>query len=133
GFVILVIGLVLYADLMFINQWIVNDLVLTGLKIIFWVICFMYLITLLYVFPVFSHYRLKLVQNIKYAFIIGMAYPAMTVVMVSGVIIIYFIMVFIPGLIPFFSGSLLCLVILWPAYQAFHKIEEHRARISEKN
>jgi uncharacterized membrane protein YesL len=125
GLVIIVIGLILYIDLRifpFENGWI-----FLSLRVILISLFFVYLVMLIYFFPVYVHYDLKFFKHIKYALMMGIAAPLQTILLLVVTYAVYFIMVSIPGLIPFFSGSLLSYVWMWMAYQVFSKLE-HRGR-----
>ncbi|KPC99770.1 hypothetical protein LR69_02006 [Geobacillus sp. BCO2] len=88
------------------------------------VIFIFYTVTLLYVFPIYVHYELRFWQYIKYAFFIGMANPFMTLVMLISVGVLFVLLMYIPGLIPFFSISSLALVVMSGALRVFRKTEE---------
>jgi len=91
------------------------------------IIFLFYMVMLLYVFPIYVHYELRFWQYMKYAFMIGMANPLMTLIMLASVGILFLILMYIPGLIPFFSISLTALVVMGSALRVFRKMEEKQA------
>ncbi|MCL7748470.1 YesL family protein [Halalkalibacter alkaliphilus] len=121
GLIIMFLGVILYIDLRIIDQlrggWlhIFYYLLLT--------VSLLYSLTLLYVIPVFIHYEMKLIQVLKVSFLLMILNPFSTVSMCAGVLAVLFLMNHIPGLIPFFSGSLLSFIIMFFAYHAFIKNE----------
>ncbi len=120
GVVLVIFGYVLYVDLVFIPaEGIFYTLVRFGVL----VISFLFLIVLLYIFPVYVHYEWKINMYLKYAFILGASYPHLTFGMMISLLILYTILTIIPGIIPFFSVSLLALIIMWIANQVFLKAE----------
>ncbi|WP_445612377.1 YesL family protein [Geobacillus sp. YF-1] len=88
------------------------------------IIFLFYMVMLLYVFPIYVHYELRFWQYMKYAFLIGMANPLMTLVMLVSVGILLLVLMYIPGLIPFFSISTMALVVMGTALRVFGKMEE---------
>ncbi|PTX61331.1 putative membrane protein YesL [Melghirimyces profundicolus] len=116
-FILVVIGLILFVDYLFFGtlEGFASKLLQFGSISIF----LMYLITLMYIFPVFVHYDLKTLQFIKYAFILGITHPLQTLMMAVGGVAVCFVIVNFPGLLPFFSGSVLGFLWMWLAYQAF--------------
>jgi len=56
-----------------------------------------------------------------------MANPLMTLIMLASVGILFLILMYIPGLIPFFSISLAALVVMGSALRVFRKMEEKQA------
>ncbi|MBP3039202.1 YesL family protein [Bacillaceae bacterium Marseille-Q3522] len=94
-----------------------------------------YVIIVIYIFPVFVHYQLGFTKYIKHALVSGLTHPGRTLLMIAAVIIYYFVMVWVPGLIPFFSGSILAVILMGPSYQGFRKIDNqavHKDRLSQQ-
>lgn len=83
-------------------------------------------VVLLYFFPVFVHFELKYFQYLKYTLIIGFSFPLQTFLMAVSTIVLYFSMTLLPGLFPFFSGSLFSFTIMWIALKVFRKIKERQ-------
>lgn len=84
----------------------------------------LYLIILLYLLPVFVHFDLKIFEYIKWAFVIGIAHPLLTVVLFTALFILYyFTITTIPVLLLFFGGSISAYILMWGASQTFSKYE----------
>nr|ABI49948.1 putative integral membrane protein [Geobacillus stearothermophilus] len=88
------------------------------------VIFIFYTVTLLYVFPIYVHYELRFWQYIKYAFLIGMANPLMTLVMLMSVGVLFVLLMYISGADPVFQHHSLALVVMSGALRVFRKTEE---------
>lgn len=72
----------------------------------------LYLITAAFIFPVYVHYDLKPLQYIKVASVIGIRSPQMILILVLGLVLLYHLFYFIPGLIPFFGMSATGLIVM---------------------
>ncbi len=57
--------------------------------------------------------------------------PILTIVMAIACIVVYYILYFVPGLIPFFGGSLFSIVVMWLSYRAFISIEAMNNKLEE--
>ena len=125
---LLLIGYILYIDFLYLPSDGLFALVRFGLM----VVALLYIIVLLYIFPLFVHYEWKNRLYIKYALVLGASHPHYTLLMIIGIGIVYYASVNIPGIIPFFSISLLAYIIMWTSYQVIRKIEATQI-IDEEN
>lgn len=120
GIVITLIGYVLYVDYQFLHF---NTNSLTQiLNIVLFIVIIIYVLMLMYVFPIFVHYEIKIFEVLKNAFLIMIMYPFITIMMLAGSLLIYYVMTAFPGLIPIFGGSFLSFILMWCANFAFTKI-----------
>lgn len=119
GIILFMIGFILYIDLTFLPTGGLYIIVRVGLVMI----TILYAIILLYIFPVYVHYEWKLRLYIKYSLLLGAGHPHFTFLMIIGAGILYYICMAIPGIIPFFSVSLLAYVLMWIAYLVIKKME----------
>ena len=119
--------------ILYVNFLIVADQVLwmTVVRYILLVICILYIITVLMFFPVYVHFKLKGAEYLKTALFLGMAYPQYTIVMILGIVGIQYIMMYLPGLIPFFTASLIGYVITKIATIIF-KVVERKSKAAEE-
>lgn len=100
-----------------INYFIASYVVL----VMFLVIC----IVLLYIFPIYVHFNLRILENLKWSVVIGIIHPILTIfLMVSVVFLNYITFMFIPGLLFFFGGSVTAFILMWGVSQTFEKYEE---------
>lgn len=131
GFIVFVIGYVLYIDLQYFpdSSSALSQFIYFPLLIVF----FVYLLMLLYVFPIFVHYDIKVLQVIKNASLIVVMNPLSNIIMVAGSAVVYYVMTSLPGLIPFFGGSALSFVTMWCSYRAFAKVQGKQERYKKPN
>lgn len=128
GLILFVLGTALYIDIRIIEQFSAG-----WLKIVYyllWVISFLYLLTLFYVVPVYIHYEIKLIKVFRVSFLLMILNPVFTISICAGVLFVIFLMNKIPGLIPFFSGSLLSFCITYFAYHAFLRNEQKLSKVN---
>ncbi|BDG43631.1 YesL family protein [Saccharococcus caldoxylosilyticus] len=131
GLFIGLVSYILYIDFLYIAN--VREAFQLAFSVFLFVILVFYAITLLYIFPIYVHYELRFLQYIKYSFFIGMANPLMTLTMFLSIILLTVLFIYIPGLIPFFSVSLVSVVLMWCALRGFRKIEEKQNAIHRSN
>lgn len=120
GYLFVLIGWLLFIDLKFFQQQ--GSAFGVILSYVFVIAFIIYMVMGLFLFPVFVHYELKVLQYIKQTFLIVMLRPLEVIIAVAGSIGVYYLMIYVPGLIPFFSISSLAYVTMWSAYRAFEKI-----------
>ncbi|WP_407268563.1 YesL family protein [Radiobacillus sp. PE A8.2] len=118
---LLIGGFLLYIDYLFIGNldgWLTN--ILSGILLF---LTLLYIVTLVFIFPVFVSFQLQPVQYLKYALHFGVSSPlSLLLIIVSGLAMYYLIM-FVPAVFPFLSGSVISLVIMKQADQTYKKIE----------
>ncbi len=122
GLFLLAMGYIFYVDMLYLAH--VSPEWKFPFSVALLVVFLFYTVVLLYVFPLYVHYELRFWQYMKYALLIGMANPLMTLVMLIGLGILLFVLMYIPGLIPFFSISTMALVVMGTALRVFRKMEE---------
>jgi uncharacterized membrane protein YesL len=114
------VGYFLYYDLLFLQ---LNSGKLQFLYPVILFILIAYIITLLFFFPIFVHFRLMFYQYIKQSFLIAITSPFEVIQMIISVIILYLMVTWLPGMIPLFPGSLLAFAMTWTSRKAFVKVE----------
>ncbi|WP_066186802.1 YesL family protein [Gracilibacillus timonensis] len=85
-----------------------------------------YFLVLLFIFPLFVHYQMKIIHYFRSAVIFVIMQPLVTILMVLGCYVIYEMFLFLPGLIPFFGGSLFSYLLMRLAYMSFRKMEARK-------
>ena len=119
GFILFVIGYIIYVDLMYLPTGGLYDFVRLGI-----VVCgFLYIIMMLYIFPIYVHFDWKHRLYIKYALLLGASHPHFTLLMIIGIGAWYYLVMSIPGLIPFFSVSILAYIMMWTVYLVVKRLE----------
>lgn len=111
GYVLVAAGLILYIDLRVLQQLEVTFLH-QFMTIVTFLLIFIYVVILLYVFPIFVHFNLKTFQYIKYAFILAIGRPLQSLLMVLVLAGLFFVLFQIPGLIPVFGASLISFTLM---------------------
>lgn len=94
-------------------------------------LAFLTFIIFMYIFPVFVHYQVTLIEAISFAFVIALSSPLNTVLILVNVISFFFIAFYIPGIIPVFMGSAISFITMWFAYRTIQKIDK-KNEASEK-
>ncbi|WP_318614294.1 YesL family protein [Sporosarcina sp. YIM B06819] len=82
------------------------------------------LITFIYFFPIFVHFKLENIQYLKWPFIMGIIHPILTIVLlvvIGG--ITYVTVLYMPGMLLFFGGSVIAYVLMWGVTMTFPKYE----------
>ncbi|MBM7551560.1 YesL family protein [Thalassobacillus pellis] len=120
GFVIGVAGLVLFVDYKYVAG--LEGVAYFGSMVMLMIVTVIYLITVMYVLPVYVHFELKFFQYFKHAFVIGVANPLVTASMGAGALVLYFVMIRFQGLIPFFGISLLGYLFMNGSMRSFRLI-----------
>lgn len=116
----LFISYFLYFDIQFLEanpgklQFLFPIVILIGIS---------YIVTLLFFFPVFIHFKLTFFQNIKQAFLIAITNIKELILILLTAAIIGTITYFLPGIIPLFPGSVFAYVSIKLSHQAFEKIK----------
>jgi len=121
GFVLLLIIFLLYFDIKFFQSF--QHYFFQVLSIISFIMLFVFFVASLYIFPSIVHYKFTLIDYLKNCFIFSIGRPLHTIIMLSGVFTVCFILIHIPGLIPLFGGSSLSLLLMCVAMRVFPKIK----------
>ncbi|MEH7415673.1 YesL family protein [Neobacillus drentensis] len=121
GVFVVAAGLVLYADLLFIQSAAKN--MAAFLYIPLFIITFILVCTLFYLIPIFVHYEMKLTDVIKNSFFVMIINPLSTLYMLIGSFGICFVLSYVPPICILFSGNLLAMLFMKPACHAFNKIQ----------
>lgn len=123
GVILFVIGYIIYIDLVLLP----SDGIFIVLRGGIFICALLYAIVLLYIFPIYVHYDWKKRLYMKYALLVGASHPHYTLLILIGIVALYYIIITIPGLIPFFSVSVLAYIIMWTSYQVIKKMEATQA------
>ncbi|MCT2537069.1 YesL family protein [Aquibacillus koreensis] len=123
---ILVLGAyLLYIDFLFIGNF--GGLVTTLLSGLLLFFTLLYLLILVYIYPIFVSFKLKPLQYVKYAIHFGLSSPMSMLTIIGTALFMYYLIIFIPAVFPFFSGSVISFVIMKQAKQIIKKIENKHA------
>lgn len=122
GYILLAIGFILYIDLQFLRaqDGIVYMIFSYGILLLF----FIYFIILIFAIPVFVHFELKFTQYITWPIVIGILHPIITVAIILGVIVAFYMLFKVfPILAIFFGGSVMAFILMFGSAQTFSKFE----------
>lgn len=131
GLFIVAIGSFLFYDLRLVVSIEGNLQTVLGVPLLIIISCFF--LTLLYLFPVYVHFELKFLQNFKYAFYIGILNLHTSIFMVIVLLLFCILLSFLPGFIPFFSVSVISMVIMFGATAAFKRVASKQKKYSPQN
>lgn len=118
GLILTIIAYIFYVDLVFLKN---TTGLIQFLYIPILVMSFIYILMLLYIFPVYVQYDIKVLQIIKNSFLIMVLYPFFTIIMITVGLITTYFMFQIPSSLIFFSGSIISFIIMGCANLAFKK------------
>jgi uncharacterized membrane protein YesL len=121
GAILVALGLLWYFDLHFFRQF--HGTFFVVMNYLMMMVGIVYFILLLYIIPVYVHYDLKLFQYLTQALKIGFLKPATVVFMVVGSLCTYYLLIYLPGLIPLFGISFFVYFNMWIAFKSFENIE----------
>lgn len=126
GFFLVAAGFFLYYDLKLVLS--IGGMFLAVLGVPLLIITCSYLLILLYFFPVYVHFELKFLHYFKYAFFIGLLNLPTTILIVTALLFFCMVISFLPGFIPFFSMSVISIIIMFGAATAFKRIAKKQSK-----
>ncbi|WP_163539482.1 YesL family protein [Gracilibacillus sp. YIM 98692] len=124
GYTFLMFGLLIYINMMLaysIHSWIGNIL-------LFFVFGLAFLISIIfiYIFPIYVHYDVRIIESIIFTFVIALSSPLKTILIIVNILAYFFIALYIPGIILVFTGSALSFITMWFSYQALQQVENKK-------
>lgn len=128
GIIILITIYILYFDFKFVEQS--NNFQFLIPILLFILISF--IVTVIFLFPVYSHFRLRFFQYIKQSFLIAITSPFELIAIGASAVAIYFAMTIFPGAIPLFSGSVFAYISTTLSFKAFDRIKKKKL-LSQKS
>ena len=126
GLIITLISLVLYIDFAFIQHSSSSFVSIFYVPLL--IIALIFICMLFYIIPIFVHYDITIRQVFKNSFFVMIMYPLSTLYMLVGSFGICFILSFAPPICILYSGNLLALFIMKPAFRAFDKLKNTQLR-----
>ncbi|KMJ59105.1 hypothetical protein AB685_08555 [Bacillus sp. LL01] len=123
GYLVMMVGLILYLDIRVLQQMEngILQLVLASATV---VIGILYLLTILYIFPIFVHFDLKLLQYPFHAVILAVAKPFHTIFLLALLAVVAYAYMVIPALILVFGISLAAYFMTKVASHSFPRKEK---------
>ncbi|WP_246880458.1 YesL family protein [Sporosarcina sp. 6E9] len=125
GFAIIfyLVGYFLYYDLQFLQLNVGKFQFLYPVLIL---IFFSGLITLLFFFPVYVHFKLSYFQYLKQSFLIALTSPIEVITIALTGVSIYIVVSVFPGMIPLFPGSIFAYIVTRLGFRAFTRIAKRQ-------
>ncbi|MFN7250368.1 MAG: YesL family protein [Anaerobacillus sp.] len=122
GYLLLIIGLILYIDILVFNSS--TNAILNLLTIPLIAFFFVYIMAMFYVFPALIYYDIKLFHVVKNAFFVMILNPLPTIFMLVGILVVSSFVFQFQALIPILGMSLFSVAIMMPALRAFEMINK---------
>lgn len=126
GLIFAAIGVFLYIDLKIAENMEGTFSVILYVFISF--IILLYLNAFIHLFPVYVHFEYLLRDYIKQSFIISLISPVSTILMAAGLFFIGYLIVNMPGLLPFISGVLPAYWIINVCIRRFKTLEQQQIK-----
>lgn len=122
GIILILLGMILCLDYWFLQftNGVIKGM-MTGLLLL---LSAVFLTLLAYFFPVYVHYDLKLGDYLKYALILGAYHLHVTLFMLILTTVTVSLLLYMPGVIPFFGGISLSWIWMAGANYSFIQIEK---------
>ncbi|MEI4768454.1 YesL family protein [Psychrobacillus sp. FJAT-51614] len=131
GYTWAILGLIIYVDLLFFRG--ISTLWSLIISFFIFILGAIYVASLLYAFPLYVHYKLNFKQYFKNCLLIVLSNPLFAVLMVLGFYFPYYFMIKVPGLIPFFGGSLISFILMSISNKLFTSLEGVKSPNYERN
>ncbi|KGA96002.1 hypothetical protein AJ85_02360 [Alkalihalobacillus alcalophilus ATCC 27647 = CGMCC 1.3604] len=122
GYLILLGSLLLFLNLRALQQF-EQGFFRTAFASVTVLLSFLFLLMALYIYPIFVHFKLDFWQYPKYAFIMVIAKPLQTIIMVVGVVTISFFYLKFPVFMVIFGISLFSFVLMKVALMSLPREE----------
>ncbi|MEH7275793.1 YesL family protein [Neobacillus vireti] len=122
GWILSVIGIILYLNYRVILNH-AGEFVL-AVPFAFYLLVFFYIILVIWSFPLLVHYKATWRQHFKNAIIIGLTKIHYTIVCGAAIFAIIYFSLGYPGIIPFFTISLIGVVCMWFTSQIFQQLDQ---------
>ncbi|WP_062050050.1 YesL family protein [Bacillus sp. JCM 19034] len=124
------IGYIIYANFVLLAEQIVWMQIVRYLLLVLTVV---YSLTLLMFFPVYVHYDVKPIEKFKVAVLLTLSYPQYIIFMAVSVVAVQYLVMYIPGLIPFFTCSLIAFILTKIANIVFKVVSDRHLQNVTKN
>jgi uncharacterized membrane protein YesL len=130
GFFLIVTGILLFFNFNIAMNIEGNNQVIIMVPII--IVTFMYLSSLLYLLPVYVHFELSFINYFKNSFYLAVINMHITISLAIIILFICLLLSFFPGFIPFFSASIISMVLMQGATIAIRRTEVLQNKYSDK-
>jgi uncharacterized membrane protein YesL len=121
GFLLAVCGILLYTDYHFLSSASGALRITAAALLLLFLFC--YILTVLFFFPVFVHYKLGLFGYIKTAFLIGMMNLHAAFFMAVSLGALIYLQISYPGFLPFFGAVMPVILIMGGGRYGFNRMK----------
>lgn len=128
GLCLILSGVFLIFDFLYLRT--LEGTVQLALFVPLFIISGLYIITMLFIIPVYVHYDLKITDYLKNACFLGILNFHMTLLMLGALVAIIFLSLYQPGLIPFFSMVSVAWILMFGGIYSFNRIEARQRRLN---
>ncbi|MGE8078579.1 YesL family protein [Peribacillus loiseleuriae] len=128
GFCLSLSGAFLTFDFLYLRT--VHGALQLALLVPLMIIAAFYITTALYILPVYVHYDLKMITNLKNAFFLGVLNFHMTLLMLVTLAAIIILILYQPGLVPFFSAVSIAWILMFGGIYSFNRIDARQSKVS---
>jgi uncharacterized membrane protein YesL len=129
SFLYAAIGFLLYFDIRYFNQ--LDGMLYEIITGIFTILFILFSLAVCYLFPLYSHFQMKLFEYIKNSFLFPFFAPLQTLLIILGLSLCTILFTFVPGFLPFLGISLPALVISFCAQRSFLQLEDKRKKATQ--
>ncbi|SFP36683.1 YesL family protein [Salibacterium halotolerans] len=126
GFLIVVTGAALYLYFLLIQQ--IDGPAVYVLQYVLLLVSTMYVLTMLYMFPVSIRHDAGILSIVKTSFLVMLVSPLSTLMTIAGIFIMYLLVMYLPGLLPVFGASASAFLLMWSSEIAFSNIERKKEK-----
>ncbi|TES50287.1 DUF624 domain-containing protein [Halalkalibacterium halodurans] len=122
GQTLVLIGGILYLDVLLLlgtSHW-MGQLLLMGVG----ALSFIYLVTLLYIFPTLVHFDLSYKQYFKHSFLLGVLQPFRTLLLMITLSLSALLFLTFPILLPLFAASFMAALTMWSFLFGYKKLAD---------
>ncbi|WP_307303183.1 YesL family protein [Neobacillus driksii] len=126
GLILTAIGWILYIDYHYFTFG--ESVVSSVIKIVTLIVTYFFITTCIYFFPVYVHYRYRLMDYIKFSFLYSLASPLKSagIFIISSVI--YYLFMKVPVVFIFFSGSAISYIWMWYVYTTIDRLRSNNKK-----
>jgi len=122
GWILTITGVILYVNFQLMKNSVSVFSVVTPFA--FYLIVFFYMILLIWAFPMLVHYKATWRLHLKNAIIVGLSKIHYTLMCGLAIFAILYLSLSYPGIIPFFTISVLGIGVMWVTLRVFTKMDQ---------
>lgn len=94
------------------------------LTLVTYFLIFIWITTMLYIIPLFVHFKLKLWEYYRNAFALAFSSPTQTLLMISYGVFVVILALYFPTIVVFFGGSGIALGLSWLTHNALSRYQQ---------